>query len=425
MRFHRHKPKKYQQIVNKLWIQEKDTIEVSLIIPSFNKYPLNLLSLYSLESQTIDLKKLEVVFVDDASSDETFKVISKLKVPYPFRYVRCFKNLGRAKARNTGIKLSKGKIIVLIDAEMIVPPDFIKSHVEEHMKHDRAIVTGGFHLRNSYTVIYPQFSTDQLGTVKELAKADPVFEQRFTEFESNEYTKRKKWFSLVAKEDILTQKYNVMSLKDRYYANQIVWKYGEGLTSFKFPWMGFLTGNVSVKRDFFKEVGLLDEEFVLYGYEDWELGYRFYKAGATFIVNPRGYSYHQEHPIGESKRDEAIFNYYLFTKKHPDVNVLVLGLELIELIDLHDINNVLTQYERLCENHPNEHKAVKGAFTQIITVIPKLLIEKKDRNIVLREAGITKEKQEEIKQDLLQIKEREKYNHFIHLFEQKLFKLGG
>ncbi len=417
--------KTYSQMVNNVWEKENQNVEVTLIIPSYNKYPLNLFSLFSVETQTFDLRKLEVIFIDDASTDATYTKLKNYEAPYPFRYIRCRKNVGRANARNIGIKLAKGSIIVFIDSEMLVPPNFIMGHVEEHEKVDRAVVTGGFHLKNAYTVLYHDFDESQLGTIKRLAKKNPVYEARFKQFETekeNGAMKKKIW-NFYQRKDILEQKYKEMVHENRYFANSIIDKYGISLRKFMFPWMAFLSGNVSVRKDFLTKVGMFDEAFRLYGYEDWELGFRLYKAGATFIPKEEVASYHQEHPISDDKRDEALQNYHLFTEKHPDVDVYVLGLEIIELLDLHQINHVFRQYEQLLEVYPNEFVEAKAAFIDIIKVIPKLLITKRGRKEILKASGIDREKQENIRAELRNCKERDQYRHFIRLFEEKLFKM--
>ncbi|MFP3416038.1 glycosyltransferase family 2 protein, partial [Bacillus sp. SIMBA_074] len=77
--------------------------EVTVILPSYNRYPLNLLTLYSLENQTFDFAKMEVILIDDASTDGSH-ALEHYRPPYPVRYIRNTTNAGRSKTRNIGIQ---------------------------------------------------------------------------------------------------------------------------------------------------------------------------------------------------------------------------------------------------------------------------------------------------------------------------------
>ncbi|MDA6082679.1 glycosyltransferase, partial [Escherichia coli] len=54
---------------------KKSDYEVSIILPTFNKYQELLLTLHSLECQHFDKRKYEVIIVDDGSIDNTASII--------------------------------------------------------------------------------------------------------------------------------------------------------------------------------------------------------------------------------------------------------------------------------------------------------------------------------------------------------------
>lgn len=58
----------------------------------------------------------EVIVVDDCSPDETGEVVKKYG--RGVKYYRLNKNSGPAKARNTGAKLAKGKILLFLDSDV-------------------------------------------------------------------------------------------------------------------------------------------------------------------------------------------------------------------------------------------------------------------------------------------------------------------
>jgi hypothetical protein len=116
---------------------------------------------------------------------------------------------------------------------------------------------------------------------------------------------------------------------------------------------------------------MFDEDFIKYGYEDWELGYRLYKKGAKFFVKDNLVTYHQEHPIGESKWKEAIENYNLFITKHPDVEVLILGIELAQMTDLLTMNKIMQEYNQLVKK--GTFRSFQTKFISILEAIALLL----------------------------------------------------
>ncbi|WP_078551843.1 glycosyltransferase [Bacillus alkalicellulosilyticus] len=407
-------------IVNESWKQACDKIEISIVMPSYNKYPLNLISLLSIENQTYDFTKFEVLLIDDASTDETNKKLTTYQTPFPFKYVRLNSNLGRAKARNLGITMAKGKLIIFLDAEMIVEPNFIEQHVSEHKNNNKAVVTGACHLKNVYTTIYPQFTKKQFASIKRLSTNIPTLKRRYMNYVSLKKSLQGRPGVLYTKEDIRKKRFTLMSVDHHYFANEIVEQYGEEFNGFYFPWMAFLTGNVSFRKDFIKEVGMFDEEFVLYGYEDWELGYRLYKAGAIFKAKKELATYHQEHPISENKWNEAVINYDRFTKKHPDFDVYVQGLEIARIVNLHEMNKVAKEYNDLTKNHPHQFESFKKGLWRILETTAMLLRFDIGHKFLFEATGIDSLERRNIKKDLQAMKRLKKYRHLVRLFEKKI-----
>jgi GT2 family glycosyltransferase len=163
---------------------------------------------------------------------------------------------------------------------------------------------------------------------------------------------------------------------------------------------------------------LLDEDFAGYGYEDWELGYRLYKMGAKYIVRNDLITYHQEHPIGESKWKEAVNNLGLFIKKHHDIDVLILGLELSGLTDLLTMNKVLREYNLLIQSYPERFQKFQEKFTHILeTIILILQIDIRHINI-LGAAGFGSDVIKELQEDINSIKALQKFTNLTYLLEK-------
>lgn len=77
-------------------------------------------------------KNLEIVVIDDASTDNTLKVLENLaiKSPYPFRIFSNKKNMGVGFSRNILIDNSKGEFIVFFDDDDISYKNRISSQVK-------------------------------------------------------------------------------------------------------------------------------------------------------------------------------------------------------------------------------------------------------------------------------------------------------
>lgn len=394
-------------------LENERNIEVSIIIPSYNRYPLNLFTLYSLENQTFEHSKMEVIFIDDASTDQTQEELGIYQPSYYYKYIRNEQNLGRARVRNLGIQSAKGNILIFLDAEMICEPDFVINHYQYHQNNQKAIITGVMHSKNIISCIFPETKTSTLNMLA--ANRNTKIPNRLENYNPSSNTP----YPLLSKLDISNQIYkDWFIVRDSWYQH-IVQKYGNEFDGFQFPWMAFLTGNVSITKDFIVEAGMFDEDFIKYGYEDWELGYRLYKMGAKYFAGDNLITYHQEHPIGESKWSEAIENFQLFTSKHHDVEVMILGIELAQITDFFTMNTILYEYKQLIRN--NELKGFKENLVDLLTAI-NLFLQIDIRHIkILEAAGYGKDKVNKLVKDIQSLKKSNEYINLIEFLE-KLIK---
>ncbi|MCK4433705.1 MAG: glycosyltransferase, partial [Methanomicrobia archaeon] len=104
---------------------------VSVIIPAYNEENNIEKCLNSIKTQDYPKNKLEILIVDDGSTDNTRDVITN-----GFKYVHLYKNghNGKAFALNTGIKEAKGDIIITMDADTVLEKTAIKEMVYEFMR---------------------------------------------------------------------------------------------------------------------------------------------------------------------------------------------------------------------------------------------------------------------------------------------------
>lgn len=87
---------------------------VAVIIPTYNRAHVIGRALRSVLNQTF--KNLEVIVVDDGSTDDTQKLVESFVDPR-VRYLRCEANQGATAARNLGIKNTSAEFIAFQDSD--------------------------------------------------------------------------------------------------------------------------------------------------------------------------------------------------------------------------------------------------------------------------------------------------------------------
>jgi glycosyltransferase involved in cell wall biosynthesis len=114
-------------------------MKASAIVVAYNRGTILAHCIDRLLNQTED--DYEVILVDDGSTDSTQNKMRKIKSS-KFRYSRNEKKKGQPYARNTGIRTSKGDIIIFVDSDVLVGENFIRDHIKYHNRKDKLIVQG-------------------------------------------------------------------------------------------------------------------------------------------------------------------------------------------------------------------------------------------------------------------------------------------
>lgn len=124
-------------------------IKVSVIMPSYNSSAYIKESIYSVLNQTH--KNIELIIVDDCSSDNTIEIIKKIND----NRIKLFlneKNEGAAFSRNVALRESTGDYIAFLDADDL----WAKHKVENQLK---------YMIKNNINFCYtPYFLVDEKGT---------------------------------------------------------------------------------------------------------------------------------------------------------------------------------------------------------------------------------------------------------------------
>lgn len=92
--------------------------QISVIIPAFNVQEYIGDCLQSLVNQTIGIENIEVIIVNDKSTDESINIILEYAQRYPtIKIIEHGENLGSGAARNSGLRAAQSTLISFLDAD--------------------------------------------------------------------------------------------------------------------------------------------------------------------------------------------------------------------------------------------------------------------------------------------------------------------
>jgi glycosyltransferase involved in cell wall biosynthesis len=111
-------------------IKEKKVF--SIIISTYNQEKFIEEAIESVLNQDFQRKKIEIIVVDDGSTDKTSEKVKKYKDEIKYIYKE---NKGQASCYNVGIKIARGEYISLLDADDYFLPEKLKKVAEEFEKY--------------------------------------------------------------------------------------------------------------------------------------------------------------------------------------------------------------------------------------------------------------------------------------------------
>jgi len=204
---------------------------ISIIVPVKNGAETIKELLESLMQLDYEKGKLEVMVVDGNSTDNTRKIVSK----FPVKLVE-EERPGLNAARNTGIKHSKGEIIVFTDCDCVVPNDWIK-RIAENFRDSQVGCVGG-NILGYYGNFLSRYCDESMMPVMR------IFKKR------------------------------------------------EVLDTVKPPLQYPAGCNMATKREVLEKVGVFNEK-IKYGFDEDELVERICKKGYKMVLDPRVFVKHK------------------------------------------------------------------------------------------------------------------------------------
>jgi glycosyltransferase involved in cell wall biosynthesis len=256
-------------------------MKATVVIPTYNRCARLAELLRCLETQGEALAR--VVVCDDGSSDDTAGVVrsfvGRLPVVYAHQENRGFR---AGQARNMGIARAVGDVIIFVDDDVLVAPDFTAQHLAVHASGKPRV---GIGYRNRAF----DFPREQ-PTWEDIVKAEP--DDRLVDLGED----------------------------------------GLGLHTHPTPWFFVYSCNFSIRRnarDGADGDPRFDDAFVGWGMEDIELGYRLHRTGYDLVPAPRAGVLHIEDPRPRDPfrcevrslpptYDSYVKNSVYFMDKYPD-----------------------------------------------------------------------------------------------------------
>lgn len=256
-------------------------MDISIIIPTYNKENRLDITLQSLVNDYKKSKKehnIELIVVDDGSTDLTNKIVNKYKKDINLKYI-LKENGGLSRARNRGIIESKYDILLFLDDDRVI----CNSYFDNLFLGENDIVIGKrkeWYIRNF---------EKNYSKIIQMVNHDIEYIESIT-YDSRYYSKTKML----------------------YINNQS-----------KISWVGCTFANTLIKKEVFEKIGYFSIDFKGWGFEDIDVAYRAYKYGFKIGLNKSMVTYHLFHQHGKEILKQRDENYKVFYKRNPDYPVRV------------------------------------------------------------------------------------------------------
>lgn len=130
---------------------------ISIVMPVYNGVTVLEKALETALSQ--DLSEIEVICVDDCSTDDSLKVLEKIRAQDPrVQIVQNETNKGAGESRNVGIRKARGQYVFFLDADDRLPNGALRKLYDAAQANGSTVVRGAFHVERQI------HGADKLGT---------------------------------------------------------------------------------------------------------------------------------------------------------------------------------------------------------------------------------------------------------------------
>ncbi len=251
----------------------KNPIDLSIIIVSFNTKDLTAQCIASLSQAITSKDRWEMIVVDNSSTDGSVQKIQSASWRTKFKIqnltiIQNKTNLGFAKGNNIGIKKAAGRYVLLLNSDTEVPKGAIQSML-------------------AFMDAHPEAGAATCKLVLADGSMDPACHRGFPT----------PWAAITY----------FLGLERLFPHSRMVGQYHQGYKDLSTVHeVDAISGAFFlVRRKVIDDVGLLDEDFFMYG-EDLDWAYRIRENGWKILFNPLVTVLHHKKQSGREHEDAAI-----------------------------------------------------------------------------------------------------------------------
>lgn len=278
---------------------------ISIVISTYNKVDFLMVALKNLLLQTADREPFEVVVIVDGSTDDTIKLLTEFKANFnlTFHYKE---NGGLVSARNHGIRVAKGDVIVFMDDDILLDPLYIQNIYDNIKNYPDSVYIG-----NLFNV--------EIQFVKRIKR-------KIESGKTDIYSNMEKYCDSHPFYDAIKILFNI---KNGNNLEPTVW------------WAVISGGNLAIPRKILNKVGGFDPQFKGWGPEDADLAYRIFKNGYSAKYFQQCKIYHLDHPRDNKKLVQSMVKYaFMLCRKYDKKPEWIEYLRFFNsLISLKEFNN--------------------------------------------------------------------------------------
>ena len=163
------------KLINKSEFKKYDNPKISIIISVYNREKFIKSTLTSIQNQ--NLKEIEIIYVDDYSTDNSVNLIRHEMNKDP-RIVlfKNKKNMGNLYTKSFGAKNAKGRYILSLDSDdMLLPIDMLNTVYEEAVKNNLDIIQFDYLWINRYIITKKMFIKKKNFTLTQSTEINELF----------------------------------------------------------------------------------------------------------------------------------------------------------------------------------------------------------------------------------------------------------
>ena len=240
-------------------------VEVSIVIPHFNRIEMLRRTLAMLTHSNHPLNRMEIIIVDDGSTDPPLEMIPEFNQWFEIILViQEDQGYRLSEARNLGIRTASHDHIIILDCDMAPVPDLVPRMLRLLACDPRVIVCGHRRYVDANQVAVDEVLGDPtvMTNLPDIETANPIMAgASASDWREGMYSKTN---------ELLEEPY---------------------------PFRAFCGGNVGFSQSLIDSIGGFDVEFNAWGAEDTEFGFRAWNAGYYFVPDRLAIGLHQE-PVG-------------------------------------------------------------------------------------------------------------------------------